>query len=208
MNEEKNKQKAEKEEKKAEETMEEKNEEKTEKKEEKAEETEKDKEESEKPKEKTEKDKEEKKAKKIKEPEIKKKEKASAYGKDLPISTKHSVAVCKFIRGKDIEKASSELQKIAEKKTALPMKGELPHRKKMERGRYPVNACKIFIKLLKNLSANCSVGKLEEPYISIAKADIASRPHKRFGSRRFKRTNVYLEGSERKKKQEGKIKDK
>jgi len=136
---------------------------------------------------------EEKKAKK--EEKVKKNE-AILRGKDLPISTKQSVAICRFIRGKKIDDAVKELEKIIRKEKALPMKGELPHRKGMERGRYPVNACKIFVKLLKNLNANSQVNGLNEPYIFAAVPNKASQPFRRGGSKRFKRTHVYLETRE------------
>jgi len=131
-----------------------------------------------------------------------KKDKAIAKGKDLSISTKQSVAICRFIKNKNIEKAILELERVIRKEIAIPMKGEIPHRKKLGRGgRYPVKACKIFVKLLRGLNANSQVSELENPYISIAKSDIASRPYKRFGSRRFKRTNVYLEARDVKKEE-------
>jgi len=114
-------------------------------------------------------------------------------GKDLGISTKHSIAVCRFIRGKSIEKASSQLQEVVNMKRAIPMKGEIPHRKGMERGRYPVNACKVFIKLLKQLAGNAIVGNMDIDKGKIeCKANRASRPYKRGGSEKFKRTHVFL----------------
>jgi len=145
-----------------------------------------------------------------KEKKIGKKEEAKARGKDLNISTKHSVAICRFIKNKRIEKAIFDLEQVIKKKKAIPMKGEIPHRKGkgMERGRYPVKACKVFIKLLKDLAANSIVNGLEEPYIYIAKADKASRPYRRFGSRRFKRTHVLLVARDRKFKGEAKREEK
>ncbi len=133
-------------------------------------------------------------------PEPVKKDKAIVRGKDLPISTKHSVAICNFIRGKDVIKAAENLRQVVEKKEAIKMKGEVPHRrgKGAEGGRYPIEASKVFIKLLKSLVANCNMGNIENPYIITAKANQASRPYKRFGSRRMKRTHVYLEARERK----------
>jgi len=130
-----------------------------------------------------------------------KKTEAIAKGNDSRISTKHAIAICNFIRGKDIDKAADELSQVLNMKRAIPMKGEIPHRKGkgMERGRYPINACKVFIKLLRSLSANSIVNGLEDPYIFTAKADKASRPYRRFGSRRFKRTNVLLIAKEKKK---------
>ena len=77
---------------------------------------------------------------------------ASATGKDFPISTKHSVAICSFIRGKEPKEAIDDLEKVTRKKIAVPMKGEIPHRRNMPKGkpsgRYPVKASKQFIKKL------------------------------------------------------------
>ena len=85
------------------------------------------------------------------------------------------------------------LSEVIRMKKAVPMKGELPHRKGMERGRYPVKASAQFIKLLKQLSANASVNELDIEKGKIeCKADRASRPYKRFGREKFKRTHVTL----------------
>jgi len=129
--------------------------------------------------------------------EIKKKDAAVVRGKDLGISTKYSVAICKFIRGKKIDKAIEELEKVARKEKAIPMALEIPHRKGMERGRYPMKASKELIRLLKTLQANSQVNGLEEPIIATAVANKASQPFRRFGSERFKRTHVYLEAREK-----------
>ncbi|MFH1711286.1 MAG: hypothetical protein ABH840_03170 [Nanoarchaeota archaeon] len=141
-------------------------------------------------------EKKEEKKKVVKKP-IVKKDKAIVNGKSLGISKKHSMAICDYIRGKEIEEMMIELMKVVSLKKAIPMKGEIPHRKgKIMSGRYPVNASKVFIKLLKTLNANCSVNGLENPRIVVAIANDASRPFKRGGSMRFKRTNVYLEARE------------
>ena len=141
---------------------------------------------------------EEKKQKKEGKKEIPRKDKAIAHGDDLPISTKHAIAICNFIKGKKPEQAMAELEQVIKMKKIIPMKGEIPHRKGMMSGRYPVNASKVFINLLKSLIGNSNINGLEEPVIVIARADRASRPHRRFGSMRFKRTNVLLETRESK----------
>lgn len=162
------------------------------------------------------KEKAEEKEKKEKKPEIVKKEKAVVRGKDLSMSTKDSVSICNFIRKRKIEDAIKILEEVVEKKRAVPMKGEYPHRKGkgMERGSYPIKACKEFIMLLRSLNANASVNNMGESYISLCKASIASRPYRRFGQQRFKRANVDLEASElknsegaQKSEQTGKISD-
>lgn len=126
-----------------------------------------------------------------------KKETAFINGKDLPISTKHSIFICEYIRGKSIEQSIQFLELVLKKKTFLPMRGEIPHRKSGV-GRYPEKAIKVFIKLLKSLNANAQVNGLENPVISKSIANLASRPHKRGGSERFKRSHVYIEVKEKK----------
>ncbi|MEM4270507.1 MAG: uL22 family ribosomal protein [Candidatus Pacearchaeota archaeon] len=124
---------------------------------------------------------------------------AIVNGKDLSASKKHCMAICDYIRGKRISDAIKELEQVIKLKRVIPMKGEIPHRKNIGPGRYPVNASKIMIKMLKSLEGNARVLNIENPIIKIAKADKASRPYRRFGSRRFKRTNVLLVASESKK---------
>src|SRR3989344_1690252 len=87
-----------------------------------------------------------------------KKSEAVAFGVSLPISKKHSMYICKFIKGKSIDKAISELEEVLKMKRAIPFKGDIPHRKgKMMSGRYPINASKYFINLLKGLKGNVLV---------------------------------------------------
>lgn len=115
-------------------------------------------------------------------------------GKDSPISTKHAIAICRFIKNKTANKAISMLQEVVSFKKAVPMTGELPHRKGMCSGRYPINASRQFIKLLKNLNANASnLGVDPSQLIINAKANLASR--KRFSrkAQHFKRTDVFIE---------------
>jgi len=127
-----------------------------------------------------------------------KKKIAVARGLNLSISKKHAIAICDMIRGKKIETAIAELGLVVKMKKAVPMKGEIPHRKGkgMMSGRYPINASKEIINLLKGLDANARVLEINNPKIIMAKADRASRPYRRGGSRRFKRTHVLLNAGE------------
>ncbi len=132
----------------------------------------------------------------IKKPEHKgpRKTEAIVNGKNLPISTKYAIAICNLIRNKDIDKAISIMEQAEKMKIAVPMTGEIPHRKgKMMSGRYPVKASKHFVLLLKSLRANALMNELElEKYKIFCKANIASRPYRRFGKGKFKRTHVEL----------------
>jgi len=118
---------------------------------------------------------------------------ARAY--NAGISTKQSIAICKFLKGKSIDQAVKELTEVIKMKRAIPMQGEIPHRKGGFPGRYPVKAADLFIKLLKNLEANANIKGLDIAKTKIsAKADKASRPRKpgRLSGRRFKRTHITL----------------
>lgn len=134
--------------------------------------------------------------------EIIKKTEACVNGKDLGISMKTSRDICKFINGKTIEKSLFELEEILLHKRALPMKGEIPHRRgNIMSGRYPENAIKEIIKLLKSLRANAYINNMDNPVISEAIANKASTPHRKAG-RRFKRTHVSIKVKEKNIKQE------
>ncbi len=119
---------------------------------------------------------------------------AVVNGNDLPISKKHCMAICDFIRGKRIEEALPLMEKVVAMRIAVPMKGEIPHRKgRMMSGRYPVKAAGHFIKMLKQLAANAENKEMDVDKGRIeCKANRASRPYKRFGSMKFKRTHVTL----------------
>ncbi|HJX49976.1 MAG TPA: uL22 family ribosomal protein [Candidatus Nanoarchaeia archaeon] len=147
--------------------------------------------------EKTEQPKEEKK-KETPKPVIKKSE-ATVNATSLPISTKVSSAICKFIKGKTIEDAIKDLELVIKKKKVLPMTGEIPHRKGkgIMSGGYPQNASKEFIILLKGLAGNANVNGIEEPVIVEAVPNMAARPMGSFGRVRRKRTHVKLVAKEK-----------
>jgi len=122
-----------------------------------------------------------------------KKTEAIVNARNLPISTKHSVAICNMIRNKEIDKAISLLEQAELKKIPVPMRGEIPHKKGIMSGRYPIGALGHFIKSLKVLKANALVNELElEKYKIFCKANLASRPYRRFGKGKFKRTHLTL----------------
>lgn len=125
-----------------------------------------------------------------------KKTEAVVRGVDLRISKKHSMEIIRFIKGRTIEKALKILEKVLQKKQAIPFKGyEIPHRKGkgISEGRYPRNASREFLKLLKSLRANASVVNVDlSKAVLFGKANDASRPFKRGGSQRFKRVHIEL----------------
>ena len=138
---------------------------------------------------------------KEKQPEKPKRTEAVVNGMSLPISTKKSVAVCKFILHKKIREAIVDLEQVLVHKKVVPMKGEIPHQKGkgISSGRYPKKPAEYFIKLLKSLLANANANGLEEPIVSEAIANLASRPYGKFGRVKKKRTHVKLVAKEKKK---------
>ncbi len=136
--------------------------------------------------------------KKEEKPKKVKKTEAVVRGVGTPISSKQSFAICKFIKHKEINKAINELEEILLHKRALPMKGEIPHRKgAIMSGRYPKNAIEEFIKLLKSLNSNAIANEISNPVISEAFGNFASRPYGRFGRVRKKRTNIKIVAKEK-----------
>jgi large subunit ribosomal protein L22 len=131
-----------------------------------------------------------------------KKEEAHINVINAKLSTKQSMAICKWIRGKDIERSILFLEDVAKQKKVLPMKGEIPHHKGII-GRFPLNASKEFIRILKSLRANAIQNGLEVEKARIVKsiANIGNRPLRRGGRERAKRTHIYIEMRETKKEE-------
>ncbi len=133
---------------------------------------------------------------------------ASVHGKSLPISLKYSKAIGKFIKNRKIEEAINNLKMVEQKKMAVPMKGELAHRKGkklngkgMMSGKFPVKASGYFIKLLKSLDANSAMNGLEMENTRIREVIVNKAPDQmhRFGGTKYKRTHVMIKCGDRKK---------
>ena len=137
--------------------------------------------------------KEEKKEVKKETPKIKKTE-VSARGVNLPISTKDAKFICKFIVKKRLGDAIRDLEQVKVGRKAVPMKGEIPHRKGkgISSGRFPKKAAENFVIVLKSLAANANEGNLDEPIIVEAMANMAARPYGRFGRTQKKRTHIKI----------------
>lgn len=144
--------------------------------------------------------------KKIEEKKVEKKikkDEVSVQARSLKVSTKISMGICKFIKYKSIKKAISDLEEVAKLKKPIPMKGEIAHRKgKIMSGKYPQKAAKEFIILLKSLGANATQSDLENPIISEAIPNMASRPFAKGGRARKKSTHIKLVAREKKVKKE------
>jgi ribosomal protein L22 len=122
-----------------------------------------------------------------------KKNEAVVNGVNLSMGIKHAVAICNYIRGKDIDTSIKMLEEVEKYKKAIPMRGEIPHRHGMMSGRYPIKATGIMIKLLKSLKSNAIQNELElEKFKIFAMPNVSARPYKKFGRGRFKRAHVTL----------------
>ena len=130
--------------------------------------------------------------------------------KSVPVSTKYAINICRFIKNKEIDKAIEDLEKVISMKKAVPMRGEHAHKKSVKglasgAGRYPINASKYFIVVLKSLRGNAINHNLELPKISEAMANKASEPFGRFGRWARKRTHITIKAISKKTKNNKKI---
>lgn len=126
-----------------------------------------------------------------------KKDHAIVRNESVHISKRHGMYICSFIKGKTIDSAIKELEEVIILKRAVPFKGEIPHRKGMMSGRYPVAASKIFIPMLKNLKGAVLYNGMDitKTRISSAYTNFAPRPQRR-GGMKGKRASVTIEARE------------
>ena len=128
---------------------------------------------------------------------------AIVNGPSMHISTKYAMAICKFIKRKNIDKAISDIEDVLAMRKSVPMKGEIPHRKGPGKvgsgaGRFPIKAAETFHMLLKSLKANATANDMDNPIITEAYANQASQPMGRFGRWQRKRTHVFIKATEKK----------
>lgn len=129
---------------------------------------------------------------------------ARVVGRDLSMSTKDSIEICSFIRGKKLIRAKELLENVAKEKIPVPYKRFTEgagHRKgRMASGRYPFKASTEILMLLDSLEANAQQKGLNASALVIkhACAHMASRPPRygRIRGRRAKRTHVELVAAE------------
>lgn len=132
------------------------------------------------------------------EQKIVKKDEAIAKGVGLPISKKHCMYICNFIKNKNCDLAIKQLEEVLKFKRAIPYAGEIPHRHgDIMSGRYPINASKVMITVLKGLKGNIIANGMdaEKAVIYFASPTWGSRPAKK-GGMRFKRVHLILKAKE------------
>ncbi|MCX8147623.1 MAG: 50S ribosomal protein L22 [Candidatus Woesearchaeota archaeon] len=123
---------------------------------------------------------------------------AKAYGRDLSISTKKSVEICRNIKGMKLEKAKKYLEDVINMKRAVAMKRyirDTAHKKGMASGRYPVKTAKEILKIIESAEENAKNQGLETKNMVVhILANKAARPW-HFGRKRrqkMKRTHIQV----------------
>ena len=110
-----------------------------------------------------------------------------AAGRNMNISYKHAVEICREIKGKMLDDAIKLLEDVIALKRPIPFKRykrDVGHRRELQKrkiGRYPQKAARHILKILKSLRANAEDKGLDPERIRIIHA-VAHR-----GSIRYKR---------------------
>ncbi len=95
---------------------------------------------------------------------------AKAYGKNLQISPKTSVEVCRFVRGKDVDVAIDMLDDVVEGKRAVPYrkhKKQIAHQKGVGPGGYPKKVATQIRDLLEEAKSNAESKGLDSDDMEI-----------------------------------------
>ncbi len=124
---------------------------------------------------------------------------ARVLSKDISVSTKQSVEVCKWIKHKTTKKAKYLLQGVVDKKWAVPYKRynkDIGHRKNIGVGRYPIKTSNFVLELIDMVEANAQNKGLDVDSLVIEHicAHRAARPW-HFGRarrRKMKRTHIEI----------------
>ncbi|MBN4048979.1 50S ribosomal protein L22 [archaeon AH-315-M20] len=122
---------------------------------------------------------------------------ARASGKSIPVSFKHSIEICNFIRGRDVNYAKNVLSEVINERRAIPFKrfsDDVGHKKNMAAGRYPKKASKEILDIINLVEANAqfkglNTSDLVITHISPNKASSVTRFGRKRG-RKAKRTNI------------------
>jgi large subunit ribosomal protein L22 len=134
---------------------------------------------------------------------------AKAYGKDLGISTKHSVEICKYLKGKSVEKAKKILEEVDKKPIPFTrFNRDRGHKPGIGPGRYPIKASGEILEILKNAEANATQKGLSNLFIIHMCGHRAARPwhHGRKRRQKTKATHIEIVLGPKIKKQEAKDK--
>jgi large subunit ribosomal protein L22 len=124
---------------------------------------------------------------------------AAANGFNLPVSTKFSIEVAKFIRGKNLQKAKKLMQGVLKKEVAVPFRRynrDQAHKTGIGPGRYPIKVANTFLSLLEAAEANAANKGLdvESLYVKAVMANKGTGTMRasRHRGRSAKRTHIEL----------------
>jgi large subunit ribosomal protein L22 len=129
-------------------------------------------------------------------------ERARAIARNMSISAKHSIELCRWLRYKTTAQAKRMLEDVITYKLAVPFKRfnrDVGHKPGMAAGRYPIKASKELMKLIESVEANAQFNGLHTGQLKIVKliANKAAVPIT--GGRRnrgTKRTHIEIEVKE------------
>ena len=98
---------------------------------------------------------------------------AKAIGKELNISPKKSMELCREIRGMHVEDAKEYLEEVIKMRRVVPFKRynrDVPHRKGkgMMSGRYPVKVAKAILEVIESAEHNAEYKGLDSGNMRIA----------------------------------------
>jgi large subunit ribosomal protein L22 len=134
---------------------------------------------------------------------------ARVMGRDLTISKKQSVEICKWLKDRPLKQAKQLLTEVIAMKRAVPytrFNWNVGHRPGMGPGRYPIKSATEFLALLKSAEANAQVKGLNTANLVIVhcNAQKASTPF-HYGRQRgtkMKRTHIEIVLQEKAQKEE------
>lgn len=89
---------------------------------------------------------------------------ARAIGRELPISPKKAVELCRALRGKRVEDAKQYLERVIALKQPVPMKrynAMIAHKRGVGPARYPVKVARHFLKVLESAEENAGYKGLD-----------------------------------------------
>jgi len=145
-----------------------------------------------------------------------KEETARAKGTNLPVSTKQTIEICNFIRGKSVKEARKLMLDVLAFKRPVPYRSyisDLGHKKgKYGPGRFPLKAIKEVLNLLNSAASNAEDKGLKADVLFIAKLVANKGPSNwragRQSRRKAKRTHLEIELKEKVSKKEEKKEEK
>ncbi|MBW2968497.1 50S ribosomal protein L22 [Candidatus Woesearchaeota archaeon] len=131
-----------------------------------------------------------------------------AVGMSLPISLKQSIMVCASIRGMSVDKSKEYLEAVVKKKKPVAFtrfNKDMGHKKGIAAGRFPVNACKNILSIVKSAESNAQFKGLSSANLIVSHASAQKGPSTwRFGRhrrRKAKRSHIEIVLSESKKQE-------